>query len=295
METFTSPLQASVQETRGALEEIRRYGQLSSDSWRRRLGAARRRLDDVGEGPNQLALRAARVTAATAATEAALAARFDARLLKLSPDKLHRTRDRLESHLDSLRAAQREAAAHLHAAVEALLSVFEEHLGREAGGQPAARSRRYQMRGADDLVRAMRTYGDRIEQLLFELGDAVRASVGVSIGAAPATGILRSPPRPELGQVASTGTARLAAELADVVWRTVELYQDMADERVDETIRALRSRFDKATEQARRGERHTGQRIRELMRQAQRLDVVAEQLDWMLPSDYLSSGQRMTN
>jgi hypothetical protein len=293
METSTSPLQVSVQETRAALEEIRRHGRLSSDSWRRRLDAAQRRLDDVGEGQhNQLALRAARATAATAATEAALAARFDARLLKLSPDKLHRARDRLESHLDGLHAAQGEAAAHLHEAVEALLTVFEEHLGREAGAQPAARARRYQMRTTDELVKAMRTYGDRIEQLLFELVDAMRACVGVSMGAVPPTRILRNPPRLELGRMEITGAARLPVGLGDVVWRTVELYQDMADERVDEAIRALRSRFNRATEDARRGEQHIRQRIRQLMRQAQRLDELAEQLDWMLPSS-LSSARRL--
>jgi hypothetical protein len=292
METSTSPLRVSVQETRAALEEIRRDGQLSTDSWRRMLDAIQRRLDKVGEGrQDHLALRAARATTATAATEAALAARFDARLLKLAPDKLQGARNGLESHLDLLRAAQREAAAHLHAAVEALLAVFEEHLGREAGAQPVAKARRYQMRAADDLVKTMRTYGDRIEQLLFELVDAVRASVGVSIGAAPPTRILRNPPRPELGQVGITGAARLAGELADVVWGSVELYQDTADERVDEAIRALRSRFDRATEHAQRGERHTRQRISELMRQAKRLDGVAEQFDWMLPIDSASSAQ----
>lgn len=295
METSTSPLQVSVQETREALEEIRRDGQLSTDSWRRMLDATQRRLDKVGEGRHDhLGLRAARATAATAATEAGLAAPFDARLLKLAPDKLQGARNGLESHLDSLRAAQREAAAHLHAAVQGLLAVFEEHLGREAGAQPVPKARRYQMRAGDDLVNAMRTYGDRIEQLLFELGDAVRASVGVAMGAASPTGILRNPPGPELGQVAITG-ARLAGELADVVWGSVELYQDTADERVDEAIRALRSRFDGATDHARRGERHTRQRVGELMRQAKRLDEVAEQLDWMLPIDSASSAPGMTD
>jgi hypothetical protein len=53
------------------------------------------------------------------------------------------------------------------------------------------------MRLAEDLGRASRVYGDRIEQLLLDLGEQVHATFGVSMGSALPTRVRRevAPPR----------------------------------------------------------------------------------------------------
>jgi len=290
MDPSGSPLQSSAQETLAALREIRRHDELLSGSWRQLLDTTRRRLKGLGDGrSSHLPLRTARAAAATAAGEAAQAARFQARLLKLAPEDLGGARARLEARIDVVRHAQAEAAGHLNAGVDGLLDELRERISRD--GTVAAGVTRHQLRLADDLVRAMRAYADRVEQILFDLGDTVHAEFGLSLGAAMPTRVSAQPPRPDLERIAIDDAARLEAELADAVWRLVEHYRERLDERVDDAIRALRSSLDRAAEHQRRGEEHAREQVGELMRQAQRLDAIAEGLDWMLPADLSASGR----
>jgi hypothetical protein len=171
--------------------------------WQQVLEAARSRIqpleNDVGE---LYALRSARTTTATAAGEVAQAARFEVQLPKLS-------------------GLQAEAAVHLESIVDDLLAGLEARLGDLAPAQAAVWSGSDQERFADDVVTAMRTYSDRIEQLLLDLGEAARAAVGVSMGASLPPSVSPNPPRPRFEQISLGDASRLAFELGRAVRRSV--------------------------------------------------------------------------
>ncbi len=285
MDELLSPPQASTcAATLAALEEIRDHEELLVGSWRQLLDTTQRRLQELGdENPGHPSLRTARATAATAATEAAQAARFDARLRGLAADDLATARIQLEAEIELVQRARAEAVTHLRAAVDALLDGVAARIACDP--RAAAAVGRYTTRLADDLVRAMRAYADRVEQILLDLGDAVRTACGLAMGGALPTRIPREAPRPEVDRIAADDATRLRRELADRAWRSVELYQERLDRNVDDAIRALRSRLDVAADQLRLGDDQRRERIRDLTRQAKRLDEMAESLDWMLPND----------
>jgi hypothetical protein len=283
MDTSASPLQASGREALTALGELRRHEQFLVGSWRELVDTAQRRLERwESDERDHLSLRAARAAAATAAAEAAQAARFDAQLLKRSPQELGAARAGLESQIDSLRASQAEAAAHLDVAVESVLGELARRLA--CRGEAGARMR-YATRVIDDLARAMRAYGDRVEQILLDLGDAVRAAFGLSMGAALPTRVPREPPRTELSGANSRGAVAPLEEAADAVWASVQLFRERVDGLTDDAIRALRLRLGTAAEQQYRSAEGTSEQVGQLLRTAQALDKLAERLDWMLPTD----------
>ncbi len=293
MPTARSSLQASERETLAALDEIRRHHDLLIGSWRHLLETVRARIEQLGESQHDhLALRTARATAATAAGEAAQAARLQTRLLKLSPSELARARAELEEQINSFRDVQSEAAGHLHAAVENAAGALTARLTADHAAQQSATIARYETRFAEDLVRIMRAYRDRLEQALLDFAEAAHAVFGTPMGGALPTGFSRQPPRPDLDHIAISDAARLPSEIADTIWRLVELYREGLDSRGDETIRALRSRLDSAAEDQRRGEDRVRDRIAELADRAQALDQLAESLDWMLPLDGDASARR---
>ena len=293
MDTSASSTQAPARDTLAALDEIRRHDQLLASSWRQLLDTAYRRTERLAvDRHDHLSLRSSRATAATAAAEAAQAARFEAHMLKMAPAELAAAHAQLESQIRSLRASQIEAATHLNAAIGGLLTALDERVAHRTGTGSATGAARCRARLADDAVSAMRAYADRIEQILLDLGDGVRAAVGVSMGGALPTRISREPPRPDLDRIAVSDAARLSLELADAVWRSVELYRDRLDERVDDGVRTLRARLDRAAESSRVGDERRRERIAELMGAAQQLDALAAKLDWMLPADCAAAPRR---
>jgi hypothetical protein len=292
VETSPSRLRAPVRETRNALDLLRRHEELLAGSWCTLLDAVERRVNRFDAGnADDLSLRTTRAALATAAGEAAQTARFDARLLQLRPRELAEVGAALESRIELVRESQAEAAAHLSATVDGILARFEKRVRRDPGASaPGAMQRRVDRFG-EDLMTAMRVYADRIEQLLFELSDAVRDAFGLAMGAALPTRVPRARPGLDPRQVEVVDPACPPAGLHDAAWRLVELSQEAVDQRADDAIRALRSRLGRAAEHARRDERSIRARIDELVLQARQLDELAETLGWMLPTDCDRAGR----
>ena len=286
MDNPPSPLQASARETVAALDELRRYERLS-ESWGELVDRARRRLQTwEADQQDALSLRAARAAVATAAAEAAQAARFDARLLKSAPHELALAWGELEPYINSLRERETEAAAHLDTAVEGLLTEYAQSLGG-SGEARATTVMRSEMRLMDDLGRLLRAYGDNIEQLLLDLGEMVRETFGGgATEAALPTRVPREPPEPKLsGTDTAADLVHRPEQVADAVWGAVERFRAQLDARVDNAIRALRSRLESAGEQQQGCPGAVGERVQVLIRQSHELDKLAQQLDWMLPTN----------
>jgi hypothetical protein len=279
--TSASPLQTAVRETGESLEELSQH-ELLSESWRRRLQGASRRVGELADGPpDPGALRAVRALAATAASESALAARFEGRLLTMSNEQLEAANAQLEHGFAALRGTRAEADAHLESAVGELLG---ESPGEMPSGLAAAAGRqaiRRRARLADDIVAAMRAYADRIEQLLLDLGEAAHAAVGAPAGGLLPARVSHVPPRPDLQDDATW----LPDELRVAVSRLVDQFRDRLADQVEEAIETLRARVDRMVRCRALGERAVSSRAGELALIARRMDQLAEALDWMLLDD----------
>ena len=285
MDTFASPLETSARETLTALDELRRHERLLVGSWRELVDSARHRLEHAeSDRQRHLSVRTAWLAAATAAGEAAQTARFEARLLECPSHQLASARAKLESHVNSLRLSQMAAAARFEATVDALLSELASRLACAREQDGLAWTARDERRLIDGLVTAMRAYGDQVQQILLNLGDAARATFGVSVGTAVPLHVPREPPRPKPSHPDARDGTVMAEDVADAVRGSVELHQDRLDGRVDDAIRSLRSRLDRATEDQERRADTASERAAQLMREAQELDELADRLYRTLPT-----------
>jgi hypothetical protein len=149
----------------------------------------------------------------------------------------------------------------------------------------AAGAARAQMRLAEDLGRASRVYGDRIEQLLLDLGEQVHATFGVSMGSALPTRVRREVAPPTLEDLNPDDPTTVSRRAVDRGWQSVRRYQKQLDAGVEDAIWALRWQLLSATRTPRPRLTAIGNRVSELMHEAQELDRLAEQLDWILPAD----------
>ena len=281
MVTSASPLQTAARETGESLDELSQH-ELLAESWRRRLAEASRRIEQLAKGPTDpWALRAVRALAATAASESALAARFEGRLLMMSDESLEAVNAQLEHSFAALRGTRAEADVHLESAIGELLGEspgeMPSGLAAAAGGQET----RQRARLAEDIVAAMRAYADRIEQLLLDFGEAAHAAVGAPTGGLLPTRASHIPPRPDLEDDAT----RLPDERRVAVARLIDQFQQPLVEQVEEAIETLRTRVERVVRCRALGEWAVSSRADELARTARRMDQLAEALDWMLLDD----------
>jgi hypothetical protein len=284
MGTSVSSFEDAVRETLDAVDEIRRHDRLLSPAWRDLVQAVQRRVERDGASPRDIhSLRTDRATAATAAGEAAQSARFAAQLLRLAPEELASARSELQSRVTSLRHAEGDAKDHLNGAIEAILAQVRTE-SRIDHAQHAGAVTRQQARHVEDIITAMRAYGDRIEQILLDLGDVARTTFGAAMGAGLRVRVSHEPPRPDLDRIATSDAARDPIEMTDAIWRSVELYRGGLVELIDEAVTGLEARLEEAAERQRLGEERVGERIGELALEARQLDELAQRLEWIFPA-----------
>jgi hypothetical protein len=283
--TSASPLQ-SVVWTRGAIDELILGDQLLAESWRDQLAAARTALTRLAAGDgDSRTLRSARALVATAAHEQALAAQFESRLVKLSDEHLREVSARLEDSFAAVRAGRAEAAAHLAGATEDLLAELRAELSAHAAAARIGPAIRYREQFIDDIVAVMRAYGQRVEQLLLELGEAAQAAVGAPAGGLLPTRESHVPPRPDLGRVSEKDAEQRAEEVSRQVGRSMDLFGDRLAGQVEEAIGTLRTRIERAVQCHALGDRAAAERAQDLARTAHHLTQLSERLDWMLFDD----------
>jgi len=268
----SSPWSAVTDETRDALAQISAHGSLLSDEWRARLDDAHASLERVGEDERGvLAVRAARAAAVIAAGESAQAARFEARLVALSPSELDRVQSELEALCVWLEQAQSSSVAHLEGAAADLVAEFRAEVAL-AWPRASTRSRHLL---AQDLASVLRTHGDRSEELLLELGEAACARVGVAMGGLLPLRACHVLPALDLGDDADP--SQIEATMA----ATVASYRDNMSPQLASVMRRLRAAMERARERQRAGRDAADERIGALSREARELDGLALRLDWM--------------
>jgi hypothetical protein len=283
MGTSVSSFEDAVRETLDAVDEIRRHDRLLSPAWRDLVEAVQRRVERAKASPRDIhSLRTDRATAATAAGEAAQSARFSAQLLRFAPEELASARSELQSRITTLRRSEGDAKDHLNGAIEAILAQVrtESRIGQ---ARHAGAVTRQQARHVEDTITAMRGYGDRIEQILLDLGDVARTTFGAAMGAGLRVRVSHEPPRPDLDRIATSDAARDRTEMADAIWRSVELYRGGLVELIDEAATGLEARLEEAVERQWLGEERVGERIGELALEARQLDELAQRLEWIVP------------
>ena len=284
MATSASSFEDAVRAACDAVDEIRRHDDLLTPAWRELVEAVQRRLERGAAAPrDDLTLRADRATAATAAGEAAHSARFAAQLLRLTPDELATTGAELQLHITAVRHAEGDAKDHLNGAIEATLAQVRTEW-RIAQAQDRSVVTRRPPRHVEDIVTAMRAYGDRIEQILLDLGDVARATVGAPMGGGLRVRVSHEPPRRDLDRTRVSDAARGPIEITDAIWQSVELYRGGLAALIDEAVNGLQARLDEAAERQRLGEQRVGERIGELTQEVRQLEELAQRLEWILPA-----------
>ena len=283
MVTSASPLQSEVRETRGAIDELTLSDRLLAESWRDQLAAARTALVRLADGHGDArTLRSVRALLATAAREQALAAQFESRLVTLTDEQRREVSAQLEGSFTALRASSAEAAAYLGSAAQDLLAELRAELSLHAAAARTGPAIRYREQFSDDIVAVMRAHGNRIEQLLLELGEAAHAAVGAPSGGLLPTRASHIPPRPDLARLSAGDAEHLGDEASAEVMRSIDLFRDRLAGQIDEAIGTLRSRIDNAAQCHALGDRAVCQRAQDLARAAQHLTQLSERLDWML-------------
>jgi len=281
--TSASPSQSVVLETRRAIDELTQGDQLLATSWRDQLAGSRTMLARIADREGDArSLRAVRTLVATAAREQALATRFESRLLGLSDQQLREASAELENSFAALRGGSAEAAAHLASATEDLLAEARADLSAHPATARTGPAIRHREQFTDDIVAVMRAYGQRIEQLLLELGEAAQAAVGAPAGGLLPTRESHVPPRPDLDHISHGDAVQRAQQVSVEVGRSMVLFQDRLAGQVEEAIDTLLTRIDRAVQCHRRGDQATEERTRDLARAAQHLTAISERLDWML-------------
>jgi hypothetical protein len=289
MGTSVSSFEDAFRETLNAVDEIRRHDRLLTPAWRDLVEAVQRRVKRNAACPRDIhSLRMDRAAAATAAGEAAQSARFAAQLLRLAPEELATARRELQLCITTLRHAEGDAKDRLNDAIEAVLGQVRTESRIDQAPHTGAVTRR-QARHVEDIVTAMRGYGERIEQILLDLGDVARTTFGAAMGGGLRVRVSYEPPRPDLDRIATSDAARDPIEWTDAIWRSVELYRGGLAELIDEAVNGLEIRLDEAAERQGPGEPRVGERIGELMLDAKQLDELAQRLEWILPATAGSS------
>jgi hypothetical protein len=289
--TSASPLQTAACESLDALGEISRHNELLAEPWRRQLQEAEVTVQQIAGAQghswalrsgraqsDSWTLRSIRALASTAASESALAAQFETRLLQLSDEQLRVAGAELESNFVSLRQRRIEAAKHLEHAVDELLAGLR--AAAPAGGRrlPASRTSRVEERLGEDVAAELRSYADHIGRLLLDLAEAAHASVGASAGGLLCMRESRVPPRPGAANAGRT----LPDELAAGTTRSMAVFRDRVADQFDDAVETLRAQITRAEQCKARGERAVRDRRDELRRIARRMSLLAEELDWML-------------
>ena len=295
MVTSASPVQTAARESLEALDEVTRHDQLLAASWRRHLQATRATVEQIAGAQSDSwilrsgraqsdswTLRSIRAFASTAASESALAAQFEARLLKLSDEQLQAAGAEFEASFASLRGRRADAAAQLDRDTEELLAQLRAEPAPGVGTAISRRTLRGKERVADDVAAALRAYADRIGRLLLDLAEAAHATLGAPAGGLLCTRESRVPPRPEIHDVSVGGPRRLFDELPSATVRSMALFRDRVTDQFDEAFETLRAHINRAAQCRARGERAVRVRGDELSRIARRMDQLAEELDWML-------------
>jgi hypothetical protein len=286
MVTSASPLQRAVYETREALDELTLGDWRLAESWRRQLEAARTWIAQVADGQwDARTLGAVRALASTAAREEALAARFESRLGTLSEQQLREASEQLEHSFAAVRGASAESAAHLAGATEDLLAELRAELAAHRAALLSGPMTRFEERFVDDVVAAMRAHGDRIEQLMLELGEAAECAVGTPAGGLLPTRASHVPPLPDLGYISVGDAARRTDEVSAAVGRSMDVFCDRLAGQIEDAIETLRTRVDSATQCHAAENRVARERAENLARAAHRLTQLSEQLDRMLLDD----------
>jgi hypothetical protein len=224
-------------------------------------------------------LRSIRTLAATAARESALAARFEAKLLAVSHERLRLLEAELEAWFAALRGRRAEAAVHLESGTDDLLDALRAHLasGSEAtAGDPVPH---HEDCFADDVASVMRAYGDRVERLLVDLCESTQRAVGVPTGGLLAPRDSRVSPHPDLHIVPVGHDEQLADQLSEVAGRAVDIFRDQLARQVEDAIESLENRIDRAVQCQTEGEQTVRNRSDELVRVSQRMDELAQALE----------------
>jgi hypothetical protein len=277
--TSASPL-PTARETRDAVEEICCHAQLLAEPWRCQLQAAGRTVEELSDAlGDSSALRSIRTLAAAAAREAALAARFDAKLLALSHERLRLLSAELEASFATLRGRRAEAAVHLESATDDLLDALRARLASRSEARTDDPVPHREDCLADDVASVMRAYADRVERLLVDLCESAQNSVGAPTGGLVAPRDSRLSPRPDLHVVPVGHDEQLADQLSEVDGRAVDIFRDQLSRQVEDAIESLEDRIDRAVQCQAQGEQTVRNRSDELVRVSQRMDQLAHALE----------------
>jgi len=290
-----SPLQTAACESLDVLEEIRRYDQLLAPPWQRQLQAARATVQQIAGSQSDSwtlrsgraqsdawTLRSIRALASTAASESALAAQFEARLLNLSDAQLTAAGAELEARFAAFRGRCAQATAQLDRETKRMVAELRQEPA--PGGVPgvARRSLLHEERFTEDVAAALRAFADRIGRLLLDLAEAAHAMVGAPAGGLLCTRESRVPPRLEPHHGSAGTPRRRPDELATAAARSIALFRDRVINQFDEAIETLRAQIKRAARCQARGERAARERSDELSRIARRMGQLADESDWML-------------
>lgn len=270
----------TARETRDALKEICCHDQLLAEPWRCQLQAAVRTAEQLSDAEGDSStLRSIRTLAATAATESALAARFEAKLLALSHEPLRLLNAELEALFAALRGRRAEAAVHLESGTDDVLDALRARLPSRSEATAGDPVPDHEDRLADDVASVMRAYADRVERLLVDLCESTQKAVGAPAGGLVAPRDSRVSPRPDLDTVLVDHDEQLADELSEVVGRAVDIFRDQLAHQVGDAIESLEDRIDRVVRCQAEGEQTVRSRCDELMRFSQRMDQLAQALE----------------
>jgi hypothetical protein len=277
--TSASPA-PTARETLDALKEICCHAQLLTEPWRCQLQAAVRTVEQLSDAPgDSTALRSIRTLAAAAAREAALAARFEAKLLALSHERLRPLEAELEASFATLRGRRAEAAVHLDSATDDLLDALRTHLASRSEARTDDPVPHHKDCLADDVASVMRAYADRVERLLVDLCESTQRAVGAPTGGLLAPRDSRVSPRPDLHIVPVGHDEQLADQLSEVAGRAVDIFRDQLARQVEDAIESLENRIDRAVQCQAQGEQTVRNRSDELLQVSQRMDQLAQALE----------------
>jgi hypothetical protein len=266
-------------ETRQALVQISTHHSLLGDEWRAWLSDALASIEDVGEDETGvLAVRAARATAVIAATEGARAARFAAALLGLGDDELDVARREVERCRKALEGDRATSLRQLDSAIEDLVAELSAQFTIDS--RPAISVRvAYQRRLlGEDLAAILCAYGERVEELVREIGEVGASLAGTAMG-----GLLplRASQLPICVGPGTMGEGLEAATVDGAIHASVAPYRDRLSAQFDIAMRSLCAGIDDAWACRRLGDDVARARAKSLAQEAEDLAALAQSLGWL--------------
>ena len=266
----SSPWPVVTNAIREALAQIGEHTSLLSEQWRGWLHEALDSLDQARDDERGvLVMRAARAVAVIGATESAQAARFEARLIALSPSERDRVQSELEARHAELEEALNLSVAHLDCAIDDLMAEFRAQVALEPRGASAG----YRQLLGDDVAGLLLAHIERSEQLVLELGEAACALVGVAMGALLPLRVSQAAPLVKLGQ--DIPSAQIEAAVIGVV----AAHRDRTIAQLASVMRRLRGCISGARYWRSLGQDAADKRAGALRRTAQEFDALAESLE----------------